>query len=79
MFYKGFLTSAVISRPIVVMIENYRTGLLWKLFMNIPDIQKACTVSDLLLLILKNKYGLLIIDENSKRDYQNNLVTLLNI
>jgi hypothetical protein len=21
------------------MIENYRSGLLWKLFMNIPDIQ----------------------------------------
>jgi hypothetical protein len=24
--------------PIVVMIENYRTGLLWKLFMNAPEI-----------------------------------------
>ncbi len=27
--------------PIIVMIENYRTGLLWKLFMNIPDIQNG--------------------------------------
>jgi hypothetical protein len=27
--------------PIVVMIENYRTGLLWKLFMNCPDIQNG--------------------------------------
>ena len=23
------------------MIENYRTGLLWKLFMNIPEIQNG--------------------------------------
>ena len=23
------------------MIENYRTGMLWKLFMNIPDIQRG--------------------------------------
>lgn len=30
---------AIDQGPIVVMIENYRTGLLWKLFMNIPDIQ----------------------------------------
>jgi hypothetical protein len=27
--------------PMVVMIENYRTGLLWKLFMQIPDIQNG--------------------------------------
>jgi hypothetical protein len=27
--------------PIVVMIENYRTGLIWNLFMKNPDIQKA--------------------------------------
>lgn len=27
--------------PIVVMIENHRSGLLWKLFMANPDIQKA--------------------------------------
>lgn len=27
--------------PIVVMIENYRTGLLWKLFMQNPEIQAA--------------------------------------
>jgi hypothetical protein len=25
--------------PIVIMIENYRTGLLWKLFMKAPEIQ----------------------------------------
>lgn len=30
---------AIDQGPIVVMIENYRTGLLWKLFMQIPDIQ----------------------------------------
>ena len=27
--------------PIAVMIENYRTGLLWKLFMSHPDVQKG--------------------------------------
>ncbi len=27
--------------PMVVMIENYRTGLIWKLFMKIPDIQNG--------------------------------------
>jgi len=27
--------------PMVVMIENYRTGLLWKTFMQIPDIQNG--------------------------------------
>lgn len=27
--------------PIVVMIENYRSGLLWKLFMDIPEIQSG--------------------------------------
>ena len=26
---------------LLVMIENYRSGLLWKLFMNIPDIQNG--------------------------------------
>jgi hypothetical protein len=30
---------AIDQGPIIVMIENYRTGLLWKLFMNIPEIQ----------------------------------------
>jgi hypothetical protein len=30
---------AINQAPIVVMIENYRTGLLWKLFMKIPEIR----------------------------------------
>lgn len=30
---------AIDQGPIVVMIENYRTGLLWKLFMSVPDIR----------------------------------------
>jgi hypothetical protein len=25
--------------PIVVMVENYRTGLIWKMFMSNPEIQ----------------------------------------
>lgn len=32
---------AIDEGPIVVMIENYRTGLLWKLFMSCPEIQKG--------------------------------------
>jgi hypothetical protein len=30
---------AIDQGPMVVMIENYRSGLLWNLFMNIPEIQ----------------------------------------
>lgn len=32
---------AIDQGPIVVMIENYRSGLLWNLFMTIPDIQRG--------------------------------------
>jgi hypothetical protein len=32
---------AIDEGPIVCMIENYRTGLLWKLFMSCPEVQKG--------------------------------------
>ena len=32
---------AIDQGPIVVMIENYRSGLFWNLFMNIPEIQQG--------------------------------------
>lgn len=32
---------AIDQGPMIVMIENYRSGLLWKLFMGIPDIQNG--------------------------------------
>ena len=32
---------AIDEGPIINMIENYRTGMLWKLFMNIPEIQNG--------------------------------------
>jgi hypothetical protein len=32
---------AIDQGPIVVMIENYRTGLIWKLFMGCPEINKG--------------------------------------
>lgn len=32
---------AIDQGPIIVMIENYRTGLLWNLFMKIPDVQNG--------------------------------------
>ncbi len=34
-------TLAIDQGPIVVMLENYRTGLLWKLFMSAPEVQAA--------------------------------------
>ena len=33
----------LIRGPIVVMIENYRTGLLWNLFMQNPNVQEGLT------------------------------------
>ena len=34
---------AIDQGPIVVMIENYRTGLLWDLFMSAPEVQQGLT------------------------------------
>lgn len=34
---------AIDQGPEVVMIENYRTGLLWKLFMSAPEVQEGLT------------------------------------
>ena len=42
---------AIDQGPIIVMIENYRTGLIWKLFMSHPDVQKGLRRLGLLLLI----------------------------
>ena len=30
---------AIDQGPIIIMMENYRTGLLWKLFMSVPEVQ----------------------------------------
>jgi hypothetical protein len=38
-YAKSYL--AIDEGPIVVMIENYRTGLLWKLFMSCPEVQSG--------------------------------------
>ncbi len=38
-YAKSYL--AIDEGPIVVMIENYRTGLLWKLFMSCPEVQQG--------------------------------------
>ena len=32
---------AIDQGPIVVMMENHRTGLLWKLFMSVPEVQSG--------------------------------------
>jgi hypothetical protein len=38
-YAKSYL--AIDQGPIVAMIENYRTGLLWKLFMSCPEVQRG--------------------------------------
>jgi len=38
-YAKSYL--AIDQGPIIVMIENYRTGLLWKLFMSCPEVQNG--------------------------------------
>ena len=38
-YAKSYL--AIDQGPIVVMIENYRSGLLWKLFMSCPEIKQG--------------------------------------
>ncbi|NVO84063.1 glucoamylase family protein [Hymenobacter terrestris] len=40
-YAKSYL--AIDQGPIVSMIENHRTGLLWKLFMSSPDVQRGLT------------------------------------
>jgi hypothetical protein len=32
---------AIDQGPIILMIENYRTGLLWNLFMKVPEVQSG--------------------------------------
>jgi len=34
---------AIDQGPIVVMMENYRSGLLWNLFMSCPEIKQGLT------------------------------------
>jgi hypothetical protein len=52
-FYDAFNTTmgwtansylAIDQGPIIVMIENYRTGLLWNLFMSAPEVQSGLTL-----------------------------------
>ncbi len=35
---------AIDQGPIIIMIENYRTGLLWNLFMSAPEVQNGLTI-----------------------------------
>jgi hypothetical protein len=36
-------TLAIDQGPILIMIENHRSGLLWDLFMSAPEVQTAIT------------------------------------
>lgn len=44
-FAKSYL--AIDQGPIIVMIENYRTGLIWNLFMSCPEIQEGLNKLDI--------------------------------
>ena len=46
---------AIDQGPVVAMMENYRTGLLWKLFMSCPEIQRGLKKLDFQSPWLKNK------------------------
>ena len=35
---------AIDQGPIIVMIENFRTGLLWRLFMSCPEIREGLRI-----------------------------------
>ncbi|GGB11710.1 glucoamylase family protein [Puia dinghuensis] len=45
---------AIDEGPVVVMIENYRSGLIWNLFMQIPDVQRGLHNLGFTSLHLKN-------------------------
>ncbi len=45
---------AIDQGPIIVMIENYRSGLLWKLFMSVPEIQKGLKKFDITSPYVRN-------------------------
>lgn len=51
-YAKSYL--AIDEGPIVAMIENYRSGLIWKLFMSCPEIQKGLKKLDFESPWLKN-------------------------
>ena len=38
---------AIGQGPIVIMIENYRTGLLWKLFLSCPEVKEGLEKLDI--------------------------------
>ncbi len=46
---------AIDQGPIIVMIENYRSGLLWKLFMNCPEIKMGLKKLDFQSPYIKNE------------------------
>lgn len=46
---------AIDQGPIVVMIENYRTGLLWKLFMSCPEVKAGLKKLDFHSLAIKEE------------------------
>lgn len=45
---------AIDQGPMVVMIENYRSGLLWKLFMSCPEVQQGLTTLGFTSPAIKN-------------------------
>jgi hypothetical protein len=57
---------AIDQGPIIVMIENYRTGLIWNLFMQIPEIKTALSKMSFTLPTLANGFPYVVPDVETK-------------
>ncbi len=57
---------AIDQGPIVVMIENYRSGLIWKTFMNIPEIKSALAKMNILKPQFTTGFQYAYIETNNK-------------
>jgi hypothetical protein len=57
---------AIDQGPIIVMIENYRSGLIWNLFMQIPEIKSALSKMNFTTPTLANGFPYVIADLETK-------------
>jgi hypothetical protein len=57
---------AIDQGPIVIMMENYRTGLIWKLFMGIPEIKSALNKMNIQKPVLSTGFPYAYLENNNK-------------
>ena len=58
---------AIDQNPIPVMIENYRTGLLWKIFMDIPEVKVGLSKAGMNNVRYKTGFHLAVLESTKKR------------